>query len=452
MNKKWLLGSGIGLIWTMWLVGHDWGVSIGLITLFIIGAYGFWLKEAGRLETESYLFGCYLMLLSGVFAVTTDGAIRFIAGLLMVSVFFIGIYRLMRFEWFNDLGAYFKIGTKEKGFNGKAFGQIILGFIIALPMVMVALMLLSSADAIFEKFVSNSFNAINMDFIGLILWRFTVFLIVSVILYSTWVSLPRVNQKNQDDRVTDKEVKKYVTPLISGTVLIMLNSIYLVFVYIQIRFLFLAQSTTLLGDYHYANYAREGFFELMVLCLFNVSGMWAIHQLTHENKWIKVALLTTIGCTFVMILSSAYKMYLYESAYGFTRLRLYVYMILIYLAVFMLVLTLGVIKSKWQIMRYVILFGLVYFIFVAYINWDSVIVDRNIKHYYQTGQIDMLYLANLSEDAVPELLEFMKKEPNLVSDEVRSMILSVDNKDWFFEYNIRNARSKKAIDDYLIQF
>lgn len=121
---------------------------------------------------------------------------------------------------------------------------------------------------------------------------------------------------------------------IAVTVNAVMCAIYLLFSGIQIFGLFLGKMSLPEG-YTYASYARHGFFELVFVSLFNI--MLVLFTLAYfKNSAILKALLTTIcGCTYIMILSSAYRMLLYISSYQLTFLRLFVLWALVMMALVM---------------------------------------------------------------------------------------------------------------------
>ena len=158
--------------------------------------------------------------------------------------------------------------SKEKN---EKLRKIIIGILIAIPILIVVLMLLSSADSIFsselKEVISTLFRLeifekqtyINLFFRIIIILMIAVYLIA--LLYNVL-----------EDNFTEKEVgeKKNWTidRTIGNTILTILNLVYLVFCYIQISVLFM--KTGNMGDFDYASYARQGFFQLMAVSVINL--------------------------------------------------------------------------------------------------------------------------------------------------------------------------------------
>ena len=85
---------------------------------------------------------------------------------------------------------------------------------------------------------------------------------------------------------------------------------YVLFCIIQIFSLFLGKMQHPAG-YTYARYAREGFFQLLFVCMINVCLVLFFMGCFRENGLKKILLTVISGCTYVMIASSAFRMCLY---------------------------------------------------------------------------------------------------------------------------------------------
>jgi hypothetical protein len=111
-----------------------------------------------------------------------------------------------------------------------------------------------------------------------------------------------------------------------------------------------------------------------------------------------------VGLVLVMLVSAWRRMALYEAAFGYTELRLIVYVCMAWLG-FTLVwflLTLWLRPDRFAVGALLAVMG-----FVAtlnLINPDAFIARQNLDRYVQTGDLDAAYLASLSDDAVPQLM------------------------------------------------
>jgi Domain of unknown function (DUF4153) len=116
-----------------------------------------------------------------------------------------------------------------------------------------------------------------------------------------------------------------------------------------------------------------------------------------------------VGLTGVLLASAFLRMALYEEAYGYTHLRLFVHVFEVWLGALFgwLLVTLWFRPKQFAIGGFVAVLG-----FLATLNLmnpDSTIADWNLLRYAATGKVDIYYLGALSEDAVPKLLEGIGK-------------------------------------------
>lgn len=101
------------------------------------------------------------------------------------------------------------------------------------------------------------------------------------------------------------------------------------------------------SGYTYARYAREGFFQLLFVCILNVIIVLLGSGLFRKIN-IKCILILITLCTYIMIASSAYRMGLYVSEYGLTATRLCVFWALGVIALFMLGVILSICKPAFR--------------------------------------------------------------------------------------------------------
>ena len=103
---------------------------------------------------------------------------------------------------------------------------------------------------------------------------------------------------------------------------------------IQVIYLFMRRGTLPEG-YTYSSYAHEGFFQLVFVCLINILIVLLCRKYSADNLALKCILCLISACTYVLIASAAYRMFLYIDVYKLTFLRLYVLWALAVMAVVM---------------------------------------------------------------------------------------------------------------------
>jgi hypothetical protein len=213
----------------------------------------------------------------------------------------------------------------------------------------------------------------------------------------------------------------------SAVVLNAVNLLFAAFVVIQIPYLFGGRLNIHLRSVTYAQYARQGFGELiftsvLVLGMLLVLGALTRRETPRQKAIFNFSSTITVGLTVVMLVSAFKRLLLYEEAYGFTEARIYPHVFMIWLALLLgwFLVTLWLKPGRFAIGLVLACIGFVGTLDVM--NVDGFIVRQNIRRYEQLGPnafrysdymqpeyqlIDTSYLTTLSDDAIPALIEGM---------------------------------------------
>lgn len=267
---------------------------------------------------------------------------------------------------------------------------VFIGIAIAFPLVVLIVVLLCSADAVFASVIKKIFADINFFTVSKV-----VFLFVFA-LFSSYCGIKYLSKK----RISDAPVETPAFPAAIGiTVAATISVVYVFFCFIQIVYLF-GGLMQLPSGYTYARYAREGFFQLLFVCILNVIIVLLGSGLFRKNKILNAFLILITLCTYIMIASSAYRMGLYVSEYGLTATRLCVFWALGVIALFMLGVILSICKPAFSLFRYgIIVIGVCYLV-LAFARPDYLVARYNTVC---MGDTDYKYLMSLSTDASPAL-------------------------------------------------
>ena len=335
---------------------------------------------------------------------------------------------------------------KIKGDNKKKIKSII----VVIPVVIVVLVLLSSADMVFGNMFSSVLDIFQDTPIDNIIGR----MIVGVILFIYMGSLMKYlyesfPQEKDEDRYVKAE--EFTIKLLLTT----LNVIYVIFDIIQIHSLMLHH----VGDkINYAEYARSGFFQLMFISILNIIIL-LISKRNSNTKYNKIMELLMTGLTLIIIISSFLRMHLYEATYGYTLLRLGVYIILTTEVILLIPTILYILKEKYPILKSYLIVVVSVYTFINLFSIENIITKNNINRYYDTGKIDIEYLKNNNNDNIPQLVELYKNVMEAKDienrEEVKILLEIYLDEDFIdknsksnsiFEYNISKEKAIKAID------
>jgi len=296
--------------------------------------------------------------------------------------------------------------------KSKSLGmRILAGLLLSVPIVLILLALLSSADMVFGRLVETLpefFERINLgDFLG----KALVTLIIFTISFSYIWSLGHGEKCAEDAfgeiKPAEPEQKRRLDQVTIITVTVAVDIIYLIFVIIQFAYLF--GQSGLPEGLTYSAYARNGFFELILVSLLNIGLLACTLTFTKKGQAgteisLKVLNTIMIGCTFVMLTSAHYRMSLYENAYGFTFLRVMTHAFMVFLFVLFVITLARVWIDRLPLLKPYIAVAVAAFTIINYINVDALIANNNLLRYYNTNVIDMDYFQSLSNDAVEELI------------------------------------------------
>ena len=222
---------------------------------------------------------------------------------------------------------------------------ILVGAVIAAGLLLLILPLLVHSDRIFEMYFGNITSHIQF---GNIFGICMMALIMCILCYAFFSALCRY----QPEEETETRGKK-CNPIVGITFTSVIAVIYLFYSVIQIIYLFIGQDGGIPAEITYAEYARSGFWELLFVSIINFLMVLVSIYLFQENKILKGILAIICMCTFIMIFSSAYRMWMYVDVYHLTFLRMFVLWFLGTLTLVMLGTILSIYKKKFPLFRYI---------------------------------------------------------------------------------------------------
>lgn len=203
----------------------------------------------------------------------------------------------------------------------------------------------------------------------------------------------------------------------AGIVLGLMNLLFLSFVIVQIPYLFggmdLVQSTP---DFKLAEYARRGFGELVAVAALVLPILLASHWLLRKDKPVnekiyRVLAGVQIVLLFVIMISATQRLLLYTGnlGYGLTSARLYPMAFMIWLALVFVWFGLTVLRGAREQFAWGALWLALFIVGTLHVfNPDEFIVRTNVRLMQEGRSFDSRYVTNLSDDAVPALLETMQ--------------------------------------------
>ena len=353
--------------------------------------------------------------------------------------------------------AFFSKGMKEVFKNmGENTVQnvkrIAIGLLISVPLLALITGLLMSADAVFQAIILRFPKFIfQLDFQEQFL-RLLLIVFFSLLFFSVFQVL-RVKAKPvqlYDDRQKQTTSWDGITAL---TILVLLNSVYVLFTVIQFTYFF---SDGLQGGFTYAEYARRGFFELLIATLINWTVLTSCLKMVKvKNKGMNLALKLLysllIGVSGVMLTSAYQRLSMYEEAYGFTFDRILAHASMIFLMVIFAYTFIRVWMERLSLVHFYLIAGLLFYIGLNVSHIEQIIVDQNLERYEWTEKIDINYLNSLSYTGVDGLIELYEMEPGYqglrrILIKRQDWLEAQSDKSWQ-SFNITKQRVKQRLEN-----
>ena len=293
------------------------------------------------------------------------------------------------FSPFGDMVSYFDAQKQEKPSKKSYFPAILIGVTIAIPLLVFMTMLLASADVVFGKILVSLTKALNIwTIIGILF-------LMTVVFFSSYGIFAALCKKSVKEEPRERTL---FDPIIAVVITSLLCVLYVFFSVIQILYLFIG-NMELPAGYTYAGYAREGFFQLLAVCIINLIIVLTCLYLFRESKILKGILTVICACTFIMIFSSALRMILYINSYALTFLRLFVLWSLAVIFFLMAGITAAIFWKRFPLFFYGTVTVTICYIALSFSHPDYLIDRYDLSH---DGSRDYLY--QLSADATPAIL------------------------------------------------
>ncbi len=280
---------------------------------------------------------------------------------------------------FHDIKALWKRPEKKMSPTTR---YVLIGVAVSLPVLLLVVPLLASADQVFSDLIKNV-----LDISRWFDWLFedtaiNVFLVpasfvgFSLLLYLIFVILFKGDIKEEVKPCTN------FNTVIAITVFSIVDTVYVLFSGIQFVYLFAG----LPSGHVYSSYAREGFFELLFVAIINFLMVLFCNKKFVKNRVLKILMTITCGCTYVMIASSAYRMFLYIDVYHLTFLRVLVLWFLVVLSIFMAGSLISIYKDNWNHFKFCLFVIACFYTVFALANVDGRIAEYNVNQFEKALQ------------------------------------------------------------------
>ena len=267
----------------------------------------------------------------------------------------------------------------EKREEKKDWRMVLLGILISIPALLIIVPILSQADTGFRSLVAAILDLLGADF-RILIWRGIVGILLGAFMFGTLYGGVYKRHVKEEACIRFHEesgrIFRFVPDIAVLTFGMIVSAVYVLFIGLQARYLFSAFFGILPEAYTYAQYARQGFFELCVIALLNASFLTAMNGCAKTPRRKNRGLLLENGIlgalTLLLLATAASKLGMYIVAYGFTVKRCISSIFLIWLfLVFILVLIYQ--KKNIPLVRWSVFAGAVFFTLLCVLPVEQIV-------------------------------------------------------------------------------
>ena len=459
--KNIITATIIAFIVITFFIGREsvnyFGISVPIVIIITSALAIVSIGKVKKINYTGMYFLIVAILLSTTYGIFTNNIFRAINIILIPIALVIGLYmisfsetKLNSIELLNNIIPNITIGIFSKphiemirkvlkvkkflNFKNSKYEGIVKGLMISIPLLIILTILLSSADEIFASIFGNIIeNMINTIFVlspkGLIakLVTFTIVFIYIYYLFSSFKFTVKTTYM--------KNIKKLDKNMIN-TILVLINILYLVFTYIQIKYLYISSNNYNLTPEEYSNYARSGFFQLIAVVILNI-----IIIIYFKNKIDNSKLTCSLNTLMTVIsinmgLSSLYKMNRYIKEFGMTQLRFMTSIFMVFILIMLVIIAISLWKNI-NLFKYCIILGSIIYLGINFCNMDKIIAQYNLDA--KGKGVDIQYLSTLSLDSYEVVLKAYK-EGNLDEYQFKEYKNQKRFAPKWYEYNYYNNK------------
>lgn len=286
---------------------------------------------------------------------------------------------------------------------------LLRGLLLAVPIIALLAALLASADPLFSDTLERFLEIFNIDNLAEYIMRGIFiaglgYLLMGIFLYAALHS--------HNEKLTSKEkplVPAFLGWIEASVILSLVNLLFAIFVGIQVRYFFGGQANIHVDGFTYAEYARRGFGELVVVAIVSLLVLQILSAIVKRLERRPAVLFSSLGAVLVLLvlvilLSAFQRLWLYESAYGFTQTRAYTHIFIIWLGLLLITtFVLEITRNTRAFAIATLLAALGFGVSINIVNIDAYVVRQNLTRAQIGSEFDPFYFLNLSTDATPYL-------------------------------------------------
>lgn len=402
---RYILFNAMGFITT--------GVFIVIITAAII-----YMKKKGcEFSAFNKVLAAVLYVFSFVFSITANNFIKDLDALFIFGAAAYLIYSAAAgnkdierylpfavckaiFEYpFSHFGKQAAItqDSLSKSKAGSNVKYIIIGLLLTVPLTAIVASLLMSADDGLAEMLSDIFERIFSEEIWNIILQLCLAIPCSMYLFGMFYSNTHrggIQPLDEQGCIRKLFSIRFVSNLIMYTAVTPICILYVLFFFSQASYFLSAFSSELPDGFTYADYARQGFFELFAVAVINLIVLCAVSLFSKKSgreKPFALKLYSVVLSIFTLILiaTAMSKMVMYIDNYGLTELRVYTSWFMILLAFIFVLIIIKQFRFDMKFTKHLAVIFTLLFAVLCFSRPEALIAKYNIEM-YRAGHLDEL--------------------------------------------------------------
>lgn len=338
---------------------------------------------------------------------------------------------------------------------------------LAVPLMLIFAVLFASADPIFNRGFEDLLNLrIDLgDLPGRVIFVLAIAWLAGGLLSVAATGLPAMERASLGAATRSATIGagRALGTTEAIVVLIAIDLVVGLFVGLQLAYLFGGLDTLAAAGMKYSDYARRGYFELVAAAALAGGVLVALeYEVTRRSRAYVALAMGLVGLTIVVLASAALRLRLYQDAYGWTELRLYVAVSIAAMAVTLAALAvfLATDRTRW-LGHAMAVIGLVSLVTLNLLAPAAFVAERNLARVIDPSlvppdgeiSLDSDYLAVLPDDAIPALVTALPALPDSVGARVRVLLanrrLELASEPAYkspFAWNLGRERARAALE------
>ena len=311
---------------------------------------------------------------------------------------------------FSSFGKLFPALVPPRGKGvGRALLKVLLGLLLAVIPTVVAFALLSF-DSRFLALTEKLFRFETED-AGWNLLRFHLGIPVAMYIFGLYVSTlaGRQDGASAAERVRAKVEKRRILPLLSAAAAVIpLLLVYVLFFISQWEYYVSAFTGILPARLGYAEYARDGFFQLCAVVALNFLVLLGLSRYVRRSfERFRRALCVVVALfTLILIATAVSKLWLYVTRFGLSPDRLHAAWFMLLLTILFVLVLIRQFVPRFKALPLALAVTVSLFLIFALSGSNRMIARYNVDRYLSgyAKHVDVSLLSSLGDDAVADML------------------------------------------------